>query len=235
MIELREDESIEFLVGLDLGQASDYTALAMLRRRYSSEVPKKDAPFEVPTLYRWPTGTPYTQIVKEVKAGLGSDAYRCQRVDWKGSVEVFDAPRALVIDGTGVGRGVVDLFREAGVPADLQAVTITGGDAVSSCDGYTRVPKRDLVGAVQVALQAKRLRIAPELREALTLQTELQNFKMKITAAANDTYGTWREGEHDDLVLATALALWWGGQDTFEPLGIGLFQAIVHNKWWDYS
>ena len=32
---------------------------------------------------------------------------------------------------------------------------------------------------------------------------------MKITAAANDTYNA-REGQHDDLVLALALACWAG-------------------------
>ena len=31
---------------------------------------------------------------------------------------------------------------------------------------------------------------------------ELLNFEVKITAAANDTCSAWREGTHDDLVLA---------------------------------
>ncbi|MEJ7861626.1 MAG: hypothetical protein WKF90_08310 [Pyrinomonadaceae bacterium] len=31
---------------------------------------------------------------------------------------------------------------------------------------------------------------------------------MKINDSAHDTYGAWREGTHDDLVLAAALALW---------------------------
>lgn len=33
---------------------------------------------------------------------------------------------------------------------------------------------------------------------------------MKVTTAANDVYGAWREGTHDDLVLAASLALWAG-------------------------
>jgi len=85
-----------------------------------------------------------------------------------------------------------------------------GGDAVSHLDGFDRVPKRDLVGAVQVVLQTGRLKIAPGLREARTLARELQNFRMKITDKAHDTYGAWRDGEHDDLVLAVSLALWSG-------------------------
>ncbi len=51
--------------------------------------------------------------------------------------------------------------------------------------------------------------MAPELPEAETLMNELLNFEVKITAAANDVYGAWREGTHDDLVLAVALTCWW--------------------------
>jgi hypothetical protein len=47
-------------------------------------------------------------------------------------------------------------------------------------------------------------------RVAATLVRELQNFQVKITAAANETFGVWRDGQHDDLVLAVALASWWG-------------------------
>jgi hypothetical protein len=39
---------------------------------------------------------------------------------------------------------------------------------------------------------------------------ELQNFKVKITAAANEIFEAWREGEHDDLLLAVAIAAWMG-------------------------
>ena len=49
--------------------------------------------------------------------------------------------------------------------------------------------------------------VAPE---AALLVQELLNFQVKVTTAGNDTYGVWREGQHDDLVLATAVALWFG-------------------------
>jgi hypothetical protein len=34
--------------------------------------------------------------------------------------------------------------------------------------------------------------------------------RSRITSHAHDIYGAWREGAHDDLVLATALACWYG-------------------------
>ena len=34
---------------------------------------------------------------------------------------------------------------------------------------------------------------------------------MKIDPlTAHDSYGAWREGAHDDMVLAVAIAVWWG-------------------------
>jgi hypothetical protein len=79
---------------------------------------------------------------------------------------------------------------------------------VTKDNGVTRVPKRNLVSTVQVYLQSGRLKIAGKLPEADTLARELQNFQVKINDNAHDSYGAWREGTHDDLVLAVALALW---------------------------
>jgi hypothetical protein len=46
--------------------------------------------------------------------------------------------------------------------------------------------------------------------EAETLRRELQSFRVKIDPkTAHDSYSHWREKEHDDLVLATALAAWF--------------------------
>jgi hypothetical protein len=113
----------------------------------------------------------------------------------------------LVVDATGVGRPVVDLFQQQGLKP--KAVTITGGTDVIHEDSDWKVPKWDLVSAVQVGLQARTLRVARDLPEAETLMNELLNFEVKITAAANDVYGAWREGTHDDLVLSVALTCWW--------------------------
>jgi hypothetical protein len=43
---------------------------------------------------------------------------------------------------------------------------------------------------------------------------ELDNFQARKTAFGNDTFvagDDWRDGNHDDLVLAVALAAWLGG------------------------
>jgi hypothetical protein len=145
-------------------------------------------------------GTPYPAQVARVKAlhdRLKAEAGQ---------------PSLLVVDQTGVGRPVVDMLRAAELKP--VAVTITGGDSASRDGLDYRVPKRDLVSVVQVLLQAERLKIARALPEAQTLTSELLAFKVSISLKGYDSYGndqgSWRENPHDDLVLAVALAAWYG-------------------------
>ena len=73
------------------------------------------------------------------------------------------------------------------------------------------MPKRDLVSTISVLLQTERLKVAESLQDAALLVQELLNFRVKIDPlTAHDSYGAWREGQHDDLVLAVALASWYG-------------------------
>jgi hypothetical protein len=208
---------MRYFLGLDLGQAADYSALAILEAQQGG----RDDTYNCRHLQRWPLRTPYPEIVADV-------ARMARSPELSGTRPIF-----LAVDATGVGAPVVDLFRaEFGderkiklqvIPLDNRPmpklspdvkvcpVQITGGDQVTRERGLTRVPKRDLVSVAQVALQTQRLKIAPALAEAQTLTQELLNFKVKISLeTAHDSYGAWREGQHDDLVLAVALALWMG-------------------------
>src|SRR5262245_36527098 len=101
-------------------------------------------------------------------------------------------------------------------------MTITGGQAVTVTeDGLHHVPKKELVTCRQLLLQGRRLKVARILPEADTLVKELQHFEVKVTASAHEVFGTWREGLHDDLVLAVALACWWA--ERWPPPGESAF------------
>ena len=76
----------------------------------------------------------------------------------------------LVVDATGVGRPVVDMLYASGL--NPIAVTITGGDSVHLTDGIWRVPKRDLVGLLQVLLQPSRQPSQPENNQPENNQPE---------------------------------------------------------------
>lgn len=181
-----------FYLGLDLGQVNDFTALTIIDH--------KDDELHVRYLWR-ERNHPYPAIVKIVQ-------------DIAQRPEIATNSAALVIDATGVGRPVVDMFRELENMPQIVPITITGGDSVSPADGSGyRVPKRDLVSTMQIALQAGELKFADRLRYRDIVMAEFLNFKAKISAKGHDSYaagGTdWREGEHDDIVLAVSLACWY--------------------------
>jgi hypothetical protein len=122
----------------------------------------------------------------------------------------------LVVDATGVGNAVAEMVEEQMLSPDVNgcfcAVTITAGSAVNqdmTAPGRWRVAKKQLVSVMQVLLGNRRLRIADTLPEARTLKDELGTFSVKINPdTANESFEAWREREHDDLVLAAALAAW---------------------------
>lgn len=184
---MAESTSTKHYIGVDLGQAGDYTAVSVVRPVMIEGVQQ----FHVVHLERFALGTPYDRQVIRVKE-------ICEKVD----------NPVPVIDRTGVGRGVYDLFRLAGLP--VIGITITAGDSATYESGGWRVPKRDLVAALTVPFQARRLKIAAELPEAETLRNELLTFKIKINpVTANTSYESWRERDHDDLVLSVAMAVWY--------------------------
>lgn len=180
----------QFFLGLDLGQAADYTALAVLQ----ADGYEQQRTYQLRHLDRW-RGVPYPKIVEKVRDVL---------------LRMPPGSR-LAFDQTGVGMAVGDLIRAAKLGAPLDPISIHGGDRVAEEDGVYRVPKRDLIGVLCVMLETSRLKIASGLSLARTLQEEARNFKVKIDAAtAHDSYSSWRESEHDDLLLAVSMALWVG-------------------------
>lgn len=214
-----------------MGQAQDYTAICVVEAARSEE--KRTladlAPdlrvqrerengfysppvgFQVRHLERLALGTTYPRVTERVAEIVG----RLPSGGW-----------LLAVDATGVGAGVVDILEQAALQPI--AITITGGDSVQGEGRRWRVPKRDLVAVLTVALQAGRLKIAEALPLAGVLARELLSFKVKIDArTANDSYGAWRDGEHDDLVLAAALACWQADRSCKNSLFSGYYAPIV--------
>ena len=182
---------VKFFLGLDLGQSQDYTALCVIEA--ISGKGKEGAAYHVRRLERT-RGESYPAIAGKVSAMMRSSA-------------LAGGP-ALVIDQTGCVRPVFDMFQKARL--NPIGVSIHGGDTVTRDGSTWKVPKRDLVGVLQVLLQTDRLKVASKLKLGSVLQAEMLNFKVKIDpVTAHDSYSAWRESDHDDLVLAVALAAWY--------------------------
>jgi hypothetical protein len=199
-----------YYVGLDLGQSADYTALAIVHDTFVEPIPGyRTEQLQVVHLERYPLRTSYVDIVTHVHELLKKPELHPWE-EGKHSYHRQQTHPTLIVDRTGVGAPVTDLFTKRRVP--FVQVTITGGTSVSRGEGrrHYNVPKRDLVSSLEVPFHNQQLVIAQELDLRPTLEKELAGFKRKIKlTTGHDSYEHWREGDHDDLVLATALAVWW--------------------------
>ncbi len=210
-----------FTVGLDLGQAQDPTALCVLERIDPQTVRLQEPTYHCIHLERYALGTEYADIARSVASLLSNPALSTivPRDEWHavgiGGSRIrrysdepafVRKPPTLVVDATGVGRAVLELLKQRGLKS--VAITITGGDQVTHAPNGLHVPKRELVGSLQVALQTGRLKIAASLPLQPVLVEELRNFRVKVNPlTAHDSWNA-REGAHDDIVLALACALY---------------------------
>src|SRR5215203_3165152 len=218
-----------YSVGVDLGQANDFTAIAVLEKKIappetamfspvgespSNRLVEGSLAYDLVYLKRPKLGTSYDTIAKKV-ADLVCELEPQGAFGELGQV-------TLSVDGTGVGRGVVDMLRtefqrrgstSKSVPrVDFRAVSVTGSNTSlkrpARAHGYWSVPKKDLVFPAVAAFQQGKIRIGKVAdREALV--NELKNFRRTTNiATGNMAFEPWRESEHDDLLFSVCLALW---------------------------
>jgi hypothetical protein len=196
--------SRKMVLGIDIGRVQDHTAVSLVE---SYEVLtdfdnhgaayRKERRMAVRYLERMPRGMSWPDMVKRLREIHQSMAGDLQARTW-------------VVDATGVGDSVVNLIRKADLAKSLAAIQITSGHEVSPTHhsyGYY-VPKRDLITNLQLLMQGQRLKVAAELQDAQLLMQEMKAMEVQVSLGGGEQSASWREKEHDDLVLATALACW---------------------------
>src|SRR5215208_3968712 len=175
-----------YSVGVDLGQASDPTAIAVLEKTIappetaifspvgespSNRLVEGSIVYDLVYLKRPKLGTPYDTIAKRV-ADLVCDLEPQGAFGELGQV-------TLSVDGTGVGRAVVDLldseFKRRGATSkavpkvDFRAVSVTGSNTSlkkpTRTHGYWSAPKKDLVFPAVAAFQQGKIRIAKGIKD----------------------------------------------------------------------
>lgn len=198
---------IDYFTGIDIGQVSDSTAIAVIERHRAvadlknlhegwHEQAKKEAR-ETPVrldlvhMHRIPLGVTYPAQVEIIRDLLS-------RPQLRGS--------AVYLDATGVGLGPFQMLRQAGI-RNMHGIKITSstGPARQTPEGWN-VGKAELVTAVQIEMQCQRLRLGSRIPEAATLVRELKEFRSRQNAAGHLSFNA-REGQHDDLVLAVSYAV----------------------------
>lgn len=191
----------EWIVGLDVGQSIDPSAICALNykvipgdyvRDDKNRVLRqsKTERFLVRHLERLPLGMPYPQQIEHVANLLGREPL---------------VGATFALDFTGCGRPVADQFERAGLRP--QKVLITSGNEATLHDGNTHhVPKGFLVSGLEARMHSGELKIAADLMESTALKEELRDFGRKVSESGRVTYNA-RSGAHDDLILAICIAL----------------------------
>ena len=193
-------------VGVDLGQKKDPTAIAVVEAQRREQGGRSEDYYITRFLERLPLGTPYPAIAERVQTVIAnirrqvaeSEPLRFEMPPPSASITLF-------VDGTGVGQPVVDLLKCARVP--VRPVYFTHGDRrVEQKDRSISLGKAWLVSRLQALLQTGRI-LLPRTPEAEALAQELLDYEIHVDEKANDTYGAFRVGSHDDLVTALGLAV----------------------------
>lgn len=201
---------MKLYVGIDLGEAGNHTAIAAVERvKLETPIVRQRFRYVVRFLEEYELGLHYPEQIERMKGTLSHPAFT-------GSL--------VAADYTGVGRPVIQMMKKQKVHSGLRPILITSGNTATKdaeSGGY-HVPKRDLVGTLQILLQADLLAWHPKLKDAAKLAKQLQAFKVRITRAKNETFGA--EGrDQDDIVLAVSLACWLGeNTGGGDASGIGL-------------
>lgn len=108
-------------------------------------------------------------------------------------------------------------------------MTITSGlETTPVGERRWHVSKTSLISNLDAALHVGELQFAKALRESEAMKAELQSFNRSVSAAGRYQYSA-RVGQHDDLVLAVAIACWWAARPPQPPLTYGYYssQGIV--------
>jgi hypothetical protein len=206
-----------YLIGLDLGQAADYTAISVTRQLRKPEFVREDV---VP-------GTAAYDLAPEVVRTMYHTQYlqRARRMSYVNVVErmvrivqnpiLVEEGYMVLLDQGGPGAAVGDMLVSRGM-SRISRMLLTSGSEAHLTGGVYKIPKEVLVASLINVLQTGRWKIAQELELAEQLKTELLNFKMKITKSGNTAYEAALESIHDDLVMSCGMAIHYGEMNYHE-------------------
>jgi len=190
-----------FIIAASLGIGMQPTAIAVLEQKVLKD-PRwnaKTGALRLRHLDRLSLDANYPDTVARISTLLGApeikDGERCGRTD-------------VLLDLTGSGRAIVELFERAGI--EPISARIVGAGTVEQKDqsGEWRIPKVELIGALRVLYEAERLKMAKDLDLVPTLEKELRGYKMRPPRIDPNDPESWREGQSDDLILAVGLTAW---------------------------
>lgn len=241
-------------VGVDLGKHQDPTAIIVVERVpriFDPNLP--NLPAQDVGILKKPRKIIQTYVVRHMaRPILGTDysVIENQVVDLMASPQLLDETR-LIVDLGNVGEAVFERWNEVHGLAPL-GIRIAAGSRQSppsrTSEGYI-VSKANLISPLMLVFSTRRLKFSkfdpvkqPEqARLAKIIANELVNFKLDFTPKGNMLFEA-RQGEHDDLVLALAMVIWYFEKtykdifdegDLDDQVAKRSKQALDYNPLWD--
>jgi hypothetical protein len=185
-------------VGVDLGQRVDFTAFAVVQAERRPVGARVATHHTCRHLERLELGTGYPKVAERLAQVAAALHARTGRTP------------LLFLDATGVGIPVLDALVAGRVRAVLRPCYFNHGDRMTwetaGSVVQLKVGKAWLVSRLQVLLQSRRLHLPKGHPQAETLAKELLDYQIRVDEDANDKYGAFKVGSHDDLVTALGLA-----------------------------
>ena len=177
-----------YIISLDPAQLHDYSALAVIE--------KEGGIYRIVSLSR-KQRLPYTEIVAWAQKVYLNPKFR----------EDVAHPPFFLLDVGGVGRAIADMLTAAKVP--VTGIQLTGGEAETKEGNTHYVSKSLLIGRFLRAWDEGRVKMPAAASFLDLFNSELRAFKGEMSSQGRVRFEA-EQGEHDDLVLAVAQAVWWG-------------------------
>jgi hypothetical protein len=196
-----------FLVGLSVGQGARPSGMAILERQKRGNAP---ATYTCCYLRRWPLATNYPSLQSYLE-------------------RIFSDSRLtdpyLILEAGPSTRAILSFFRRQRLPAKMLAVEVKTSAEDRKVEGLWKVGKGTVIETARHVIQEHQLifdeQMPPEVIKttptAQTVYQALATYTYNETAMVNEAFAS-RDGEYDDMVLAVALACWYGESSlrTFE-------------------
>jgi|GEM_PF-1380652 len=191
----------DYCIGMSIGQYNQWTGLIVIECTLSEKFKDKHE-YHIVKAERFLPGTLYPDIAERMKT--------IDNILREGKL---NNRRRWVIDITGIGAAIAKLVQDSGVRIESE-ITITAGNTAIRDENNSRrwsVPKKDLMGVLQVTLPVGRLLIAKGINDEEIIREEIYAFKesvVKLKSGQEKEDELWRERVNDDYVLAAAVAVW---------------------------
>lgn len=185
-------------VGVDVGQAHDYTAIIVTEEVMGVEGRPL---FHARSIERLPLGTTY-EAIAERTAQIVDNLHTLDERRRAAGVPGFQT--LLLVDAIGTGRPVIEMMHSRKLKPI--SITLTGGDGVIQHDRYTvSVGKSFMIGAMQALLQNEQWALGDDDLADIVIR-EAQAYQIKVSEAGHASFAA-RSGAHDDLVCAAGLSI----------------------------